>query len=157
VPSRAWSPLRKALGLTIPLSLLLPTKPPRPFRRLPAHLRAPMSADRPDRARGQPGVDVEPHAWPPAVVSPDRFRPQPPEAAEACERPLHDPGLRETRPLVLCARTIARPPARPVIATTGNAARSWTNALRARLIDPAWTSPVISGSLNCHGAHSTPL
>src|SRR5712692_11943885 len=69
-------------------------------RRSSGHLRAPTSSDRPGRARGQPRIDVKPHAGPPAVVRPDRVRPQPPEIVEAGERPLHDPGLREARPLV---------------------------------------------------------
>ena len=45
-------------------------------------------------------VDAEPYGGPPAVTGPDRVRPQPPELGQAFERALHDPGLRQTRPLV---------------------------------------------------------
>jgi len=51
-------------------------------------------------ARQESRVEAEPHAGPPAVSDPDRFRPQPPELGQTFERALHDPGLRQPRPLV---------------------------------------------------------
>ena len=51
-------------------------------------------------ARQEPRVDAEPHGGPPALTHPDRFRPQPPEVGQAFERALHNPGLRQARPLV---------------------------------------------------------
>jgi hypothetical protein len=51
-------------------------------------------------ARQEPRVDAEPHGGPPALTHPDRFRPQPPELGQAFERALHNPGLRQARPLV---------------------------------------------------------
>src|SRR5260370_6631802 len=37
---------------------------------------------------------------PPAVQTPDGLRAQPPELGQAFKRPLHDPGLRQSRPRV---------------------------------------------------------
>ena len=50
-------------------------------------------------ARQEPRVDAEPHGGPPALTHPDRFRPQPPELGQAFERALHNPELRQARPL----------------------------------------------------------
>src|SRR5881296_1918571 len=67
-----------------------PPKPtePRPwqFGRLPGALRAPGSLS----DRGEPRVEVEPHAGPSAVRGPERLRANPAQLLEALERALHE-------------------------------------------------------------------
>jgi hypothetical protein len=50
-------------------------------------------------ARRELRIDAEPHGGPPAVQTPDRLRPQPAELGQAFQCALHDPGLRQSRPL----------------------------------------------------------
>jgi len=66
------------------------------FGRLPGALRAPGSLS----DRGEPRVEVEPHAGPSAVRGPERLRANPAQLLEALERALHDPGLRQPGPLL---------------------------------------------------------
>ena len=48
----------------------------------------------------EPRVEVEAHRGPPPVRGPDRLRANPAQLLEALERALHDPGLRQTGPLL---------------------------------------------------------
>ena len=56
------------------------------FGRLPGALRAPGSLS----DRGEPRVEVEPHAGPSAVRGPERLRANPAQLLEALERALHE-------------------------------------------------------------------
>ena len=59
---------------------------------------------------------MEAHRGPPPVRGPDRFRSNPAQLLEALDRALHDPGLRQTGPLLavhLARGERARQPGEP--------------------------------------------